>query len=125
MRLFFAIIIAMNSAFVLTDGAEFSFLDRSHKFPDTKEGVLLEHDYTFTNTGDEPLIISEYKVACSCTKITYPEKPVMPGEKGNVHLTFDTNGKYGFQSRKVHITSNASKKPVVISFKVTVIPHNE
>lgn len=125
MRLFFAIIIAMNSAFILTDGAEFSFLDRSHKFPDVTAGVILEHDYSFTNTGDEPLIIADYKVSCSCTKITFPEEPVLPGETGIVHLTFDTNGKYGFQSRKVQITTNASKKPTVISFKVTVIPHNE
>ena len=125
MRLFFAIIIAMNSAFVLTDGAEFSFKERAFKFPDTHEGVLLEHDFAFTNTGDEPLVISKYTVACSCTKITYPEAPVSPGESGIIHLTFDTNGKYGFQSRKVYITSNASKKPLTISFKVTVIPHNE
>lgn len=125
MRLFFAIIIAMNSAFVLTDGAEFSFNDRSIKFPDTHEGIELSHDYPFTNTGDEPLIIEGYEVACSCTKITYPKKPIAPGEKGIVHLTFDTNGKYGFQSRKVHIKTNASKRPTVISFKVTVIPHQE
>lgn len=125
MRLFFAIIIAMNSAFIFTDGAEFSFLDRSYKFPDVTAGVLLEHDYSFTNTGDEPLIISDYKVACSCTKITFPEEPVLPGATGSVHLTFDTEGKFGFQSRKVQISSNASKKPTVISFKVTVIPHNE
>ena len=115
----------MNSAFVLTDGAEFSFLDRKHKFPDTKEGILLKHDFEFTNSGDEPLIISDYKVACSCTKITFPEEPVMPGKSGVVQLTFDTNGKYGFQHRKIYITTNASKKPTVISFKVTVIPQPE
>ena len=125
MRLFFAIIIAMNSAFTLISGAEFSFMDRSYKFPDTAQGVLLEHDFAFTNTGDAPLIISDYKVACSCTKITYPNEPVLPGKKGNIHLTFDTNGKYGFQSRKVEIISNTGKKPTVISFKVTVIPHQE
>lgn len=115
----------MNSAFILRDGAEFSFLDRSHKFPDTPEGHLLEHDYIFTNTGGQPLIISDYKVACSCTKITYPKEPILPGKEGKIHLSFDTNGKYGFQSRKVQIFSNASKKPTVIGFKVTVIPHLE
>ena len=112
----------MNSAFVLTDGAEFSFnTKKSFKFPDTQEGVFLEHDFQFTNTGDEPLIISKYKVACSCTKITYPEEPVLPGQSGTIHLSFDTDGKYGFQHRKIYITTNASKKPTIISFKVTVI----
>ena len=114
----------MNSAFILTGGAEFSFLDRTHKFSDTEAGELLEHDFKFQNTGDEPLIIKSYEVACSCTKITYPKEPILPGKSGIVHLSFDTNGKYGFQSRKVKILSNA-KKPVYIQFKVTVIPHNE
>ena len=111
----------MNSAFILTGGAEFSFEDKSHKFPDTKEGILLKHDFHFQNTGDEPLIIQNYEVACSCTKITYPKQPIAPGGKGVVHLTFDTNGKYGFQSRKVDIYTNASKRAETISFKVTVI----
>jgi Protein of unknown function (DUF1573) len=125
MRLFFAIIIAMNSAFILTDGAEFSFKDRSHKFPDTADGILLKHDYLFTNSGDEPLVIEDYSVACSCTKITFPKEAILPHQTGLIHLSFDTNGKYGFQSRKVSISSNASKKPTVLNFKVTVIPHQE
>ena len=124
MRLFFAIIIATNSAFILTGGAEFSFLDRIHRFNDCEAGVLLEHDFEFTNTGDEPLIINSYKVACSCTKLDFPKSPIAPGHTGIIHLSFDTNGKYGFQSRKVYIHSNVKKK-TVLQFKVTVIPHNE
>ena len=120
MRLFFAIIIALSSAFTFRSGAEFSFLDRNHDFTDAKEGVLLEHDFVFTNSGSLPLIISDYKVACSCTKISFPDKPILPNEKGVVHLSFDTKGKYGFQSRKIELFSNASKK-VKLSFRVFVI----
>lgn len=114
----------MNSAFTFTGGAEFSFIDHSHKFNDMEAGELLEHDFKFQNTGDAPLLIKSYEVACTCTKITFPKEPVLPGESGKIHLTFDTNGKYGFQSRKVKIFSTA-KRPVYIQFKVTVIPHNE
>jgi len=126
MKLFFAIIIALNSAFVCppTDGAEFFFYEHKHKFPDTQQGVLLEHDYHFKNTGKQPLIIHKYEVACSCTKINFPKKPVLPGEEGTIHLTFDTNGKYGYQYRKVMIYSNVGKKPQIISFKVNVIPED-
>ena len=120
MRLFFAIIIALSSAFTLRSGAEFYFLERNHDFTDTKEGVVLEHDFTFKNVGDQPLIISDYNVACTCTKITYPTAPVMPGQEGVVHLTFDTKGKYGFQSRKIELVSNAKKK-VKLSFRVYVV----
>lgn len=120
MRLFFAIIIALSSAFAFKRGAEFSFLDKNHDFTDTQEGVLLEHDFVFTNTGDEPILISGYEVACSCTKLTYPEQPVLPGQKGSLHLSFDTEGKYGFQSRKIKVQSNV-RKDVKLSFRVFVI----
>lgn len=119
MRLFFAIIIALSSAFTFRSGAEFSFLDRNHDFEDVQAGVVLTHDYTFTNTGDEPLLISDYKVACSCTKITFPEKPVLPNQKGVIHMSFDTKGKYGFQSRKIELISNSRKK-VKLTFRVYV-----
>lgn len=120
MRLFFAIIIALSSAFTFRGGAEFSFLDKNHDFTDTVEGVVLSHEYVFTNVGDAPLVVSGYNVACSCTSITFPEKPVMPGQKGNITLRFDTKGKIGFQSRKIEILSNAAHK-VKLSFRVFVL----
>lgn len=122
MRLFFAIIIALSSAFAypLGGGAEFFFSEKNHDFTDTKEGVVLHHDYTFTNSGDQPLLISDYTVACSCTKITFPKTPVNPGDTGKIHLEFDTTGKHGFQSRKIELISN-SKKKARLSFRVFVL----
>lgn len=120
MRLFFAIIIALSSAFTFTGDAEFSFLTKTHDFPDAHEGELLEYDYKFTNTGDKPLIITGFNVACTCTKITWPSTPVMPSEKGAIHLSFDTTGKYGFQNRKIQVLSNASRS-VKLSFRVFVL----
>lgn len=124
MKLFdFAIIIALGSAFIRqpTDGAEFFFEAPKHKFPDTQAGVQLTHDYHFTNVGDEPLIIADYKVACSCTKVDFPKEPVAPGSPGIIKLTFDTTGKYGLQNRKIDLYSNASQNPYSLVFKVYVI----
>ena len=46
MKLFFAItIIVLNSALGLGQVAEFQFKKDSYKFPDTKEGVVLEHEF--------------------------------------------------------------------------------
>ncbi len=121
MRLFFAIIIALSSAFTFTGGAEFSFLDTKHDFPDATEGEVLRHNFVFTNTGTAPLVIADYKVACSCTKIAFPAYPVMPGKSDTLKLTFETAGKYGFQSRKIEVYSNA-KKTAKLSFRVFVNP---
>lgn len=127
MRLFdFAIIIALSSAFICppADGAEFYFKEDRVRFADTEEGAILTHDFTFTNVGNAPLIISDYKVSCSCTKITFPLTPIAPGNTGTIHLSFDTTGKYDYQFRKVEVYSNASKNPYTLSFKVYVIPKN-
>lgn len=123
MELFFAIIIALNSATVCppAEGAEFFFKEHRHKFPDTKEGVLLEHDFVFRNEGTTPLIIKEYRVACSCTKVDFPKGPISPQQEGKIHLSFDTKGKYRFQSRKIQLFSNAGTKPETLSFKVNVV----
>lgn len=120
MRLFFAIIIALSSAFTFTGGAEFSFLAKNHDFTDVNEGQIITHDFEFVNIGDKPLIITGYNVACTCTKITFPSQPVLPNQKGIVHLSFDTKGKFGYQNRKIEILSN-SKKSIKLSFRVFVV----
>jgi len=123
MKLFdFAIIIALSSAFTFTGGAEFYFKENRVRFTDTQEGIVLTHDFEFTNTGDQPLLINSSKVACSCTQVDFPKEPVPPGGKGVIHLKFDTEGKYGLQLRKIELYSNASQSPYVLSFKVNVIP---
>ncbi len=126
MKLYFAIIIvALTSALGFGQEADFSIDKSVHKFPETIEGKLLEHDYIITNDGDIPLIISDYKVDCPCTKVELPKKPILPGESYSMKLSFDTKGKYYFQSRIVYLKANTSKGTHKLRFKVNVIPHNE
>ncbi len=113
----------MCSALTFTGGAEFFFLEKNHDFSDTTEGTVLHYDFTFTNKGDKPLVISGFKVACTCTKITFPNVPILPNEKGIVHLSFDTAGKFGYQNRKIELISNATNS-VKLSFRVFVIAAN-
>ena len=126
MRLFFAIIIiALSSALGFGQEAEFSIDKAVVKFAKTYEGVLLEHQFKITNTGSVPLILSDYKVECSCTKAYLPKNPILPGETYDVKVTFDTKGKYGFQDRIIYLKTNSKKKTEQLRFKVNVIPKNE
>lgn len=111
----------MNTALPLKDGAVFSFVGKTtYKFEDAKEGELLSYVFKFKNTGSRPLIISDYKVACSCTKAIYSKAPVLPGKEGEIEIKFDTNGKYGYQDRVVSIYSNGLNDPVKLRIKVFV-----
>lgn len=124
MRLFFAIIlIALNSALGFGQEAEFSIDKSVHKFPATEQGKMLTHDYMITNTGDEPLIISDYKVSCTCTKAVLPEEPIAPGDTFALQVTFDTKEKYYFQDRTILLVANTKKQIHKIRFKVKVVPN--
>ena len=126
MRLFFAItIIVLNSALGLGQVAEFSFDKTVHKFPDVKEGIVLEHFFIVKNTGQVPLIFSDYKVACACTKVELPTQPILPGEEYKLRVTFDTKGKYYFQDRIIYLKANTKKEEHKLRIKVNVIPVNE
>lgn len=111
----------MSTASPAKDGAVFSFLDKTvFKFPDTQEGKQLSHTFRFKNSGTTPLIISDYKVACSCTKAIYSKEPILPNQESQIEITFDTNGKYGYQDRIISIFSNANKNPIKLRVKVFV-----
>ena len=126
MKLYFAIIIiAFSSAFGFGQTAEFFLKKPVHKFPKTMEGVVLEHDYLIENRGEAPLIISDYKVACTCTKVTLPTEPILPGKTYKLKLTFDTKGKYYFEDRIVYLKTNTKKGTHKLRMKVNVIPAEE
>ncbi len=113
------IFLLINSASAYCQ-AEFSFKKSTIKFPKTKQGAVLKGEYEFTNTGNQPLIISEIKVTCPCTKYEFPKEPIMPGATGVIKVIFDTKDAYGWQDRNLDIYSNAKKNPVKVRFKVQV-----
>lgn len=100
--------------------AKFSVDKSVHKFPKSKEGILLEHHFKVTNTGNVPLIISDYKVACECTKLFLPKKPIAPGETVAIKVTFDTTGKSYFQDRIIYLSTNTKDKEEKLRIKVNV-----
>ncbi len=75
--------------------------------------------FTFTNTGKTPLIISEAHGSCGCTVPTYPKEPIMPGQKAEIKVHYDTH-RVGPFSKSVTVNSNAKNSPVVLRISGTV-----
>lgn len=124
MRTLLVIVLILNSAFCMSQRAEFFVESPTHKFPKTNEGVLLRHQFTVQNKGDSPLVISGFEVACSCTKVNLPG-PIPPGGSAVVTVEFDTNGKYYQQDRIVLLKTNTRRGTEKLRFKVFVIPKDE
>jgi hypothetical protein len=119
------IVIALNSALGFSQEAEFFVKQPTHKFPKTNEGKLLEHTFVVTNTGKSPLVISGYKVECTCTKAFLPKEPILPGKSGVIKITFDSEGKAFYQDRIIYLETNTKRKTEKIRFKVYVEPKAE
>ena len=83
------------------------FAVETYDFGTIKQGEKVTYDFTFVNTGKEPLIITEARGSCGCTVPQFPKEPIAKGGKGKIHVVFDSTGKLNMQDKTVTITSNA------------------
>jgi hypothetical protein len=77
--------------------------------------------FVFTNNGTEPLIIKNAKGSCGCTVPTWPREPIGPGETAEIGVKYATN-RVGAFTKTITLTTNASKKPVILTVKGKVNP---
>ncbi len=83
-----------------------SFDETEFNFGTVTDGEVVEHTFTFKNTGDEPLIISDARGSCGCTVPDWPKEPIAQGKEGKVTVRFDSKRKVGDRRQKVTITAN-------------------
>lgn len=77
--------------------------------------------FTFTNTGNDILIVARVYSTCGCTIPKKPEAPIQPGEKGEIEVKYDTK-RPGPIRRTITVYSNASQVPQSLKIKGTVKP---
>lgn len=71
--------------------------------------------FSFTNEGDAPLVINQAVASCGCTVPSYTKKPVLPGEKGEMKVTYNGAGKFpGHFKKTITIRTNGTPEMVRI-----------
>lgn len=105
------------------NGPVITFEKKVHDFGDIVQGDKVEQTFTFTNTGNEPLIITNVQVTCGCTTPKgWPRDPIAAGGKGEITIAFNSAGKSGRQNKVVTIVSNAANADgAQISFTTNVL----
>jgi hypothetical protein len=98
------------------------FQSTDHDFGTINEGDVVEHTFSFVNTGAAPLIIQNAQPSCGCTVPDWTKDPIPPGGKGYVRAKFDSNGKPNVQNKSITVTANTWPKQTVIRFKAMVTP---
>ncbi len=102
-------------------GAVLLFETMEHDFGEIRQkGGDVSCEFRFTNAGTAPLVIVDAQTSCTCTKASYSRKPVPPGGKGVVKVTYEPGKKEtGVFYKAIQIYSNAhgGRQAVVIRGK--------
>jgi Protein of unknown function (DUF1573) len=96
------------------------FDEMAYAWGKIKEGEKMTHNFKFTNTGTNDLIISDARGSCGCTVPEWPKEPIKAGKSGELKVIFDSKGKVGEQSKTVTVTANTEPANTVIMIKGTV-----
>jgi hypothetical protein len=95
------------------NGPEISFEKTVHDYGTIPFGGNGVCTFKFTNTGKEPLILSQPQSSCGCTVPTWPKEPVLPGDSEEIQVTYNTK-RAGPINKTVTIRSNAKTNTVVL-----------
>ena len=105
------------------DKAEINFKEKEHDFGYIAEnGGKVSCEFEFTNTGKAPLIIIDAVASCGCTKPEFPKKPLQPGEKGVIKVTYNPKGRPGPFRKDIRVRTNAGSKRVTLIICGSVNP---
>lgn len=96
--------------------------ESSFDFGNIKKGDKVEHVYEVTNTGTNPLVISEVKPGCGCTAGDFTKEPILPGKKGKVTLHFDSSNFDGNVNKYADVFANVEKAPIKLTFTANIQP---
>lgn len=100
---------------------EMSFDDLQFDFGDISQGTHVDHLFTFTNTGDAPLVITNARSSCGCTIPEYTREAVAPGEKGELLVKFDGSGR-GTVNKTITLSTNTEEGSERLRIKANVQP---
>lgn len=96
------------------------------EFGDVVNGTIVSKDILVENSGDSPLIIEDVSTSCGCTTAAVEPKTISPGERGILHIEFDSGAHgpemEGIIMRQVFLKTNDPKKTeVMVEFSANVV----
>ena len=95
--------------------------ETEHDFGRIIEGETVSYSFNFKNAGKSDLIIADVSTSCGCAVPSYPKTPVRPGESGSIKITFNSNGKRGYQSKNILVVANTQPNTTLMIIKAQVV----
>lgn len=84
-----------------------AFEHQEYDFGSIQQGEIVSYTFTYTNSGENDLVVYTVETDCGCTVPKYGTKPLKPNEKGEIEVQFNSSGYRGNQIKKVRMYINS------------------
>jgi hypothetical protein len=103
-------------------GPILTFTEIFHDFKQIRQDEVVDYTFTFKNTGDQPLMITDIKIPCGCTTPEFSKEPVLPGKEAKVKVTFNPVGQPKGEFRKTLVVhSNMPGREPMLLIKGEIV----
>lgn len=100
------------------------FTETAHDFGKVPQGPQIQYNFKFKNNGNAPLTIEKVQTSCGCTGATVGDKKeYAKGEEGQILVTFNTQGREGFQEKTLVVYSNDPENEKVLKITCEIDPN--
>jgi hypothetical protein len=118
LKRYFIGLFLLGFAFFANAQADAKFKEIVHDFGEVESGSdTLWYEFSYTNTGNEPLEIRDVKTSCDCTLAEWPKTPLQPGKTAIIRGGFKTEGKSGVFEKNIIVILNTSPATNVLTIK--------
>lgn len=118
----FALPVAAQRRSEKKSGARIEFRSSEHNFGQISErGKKVAHSFEFANTGTSPLVITRASVTCKCIDITFSKKPVPPGEKAVITITYNPRKQEGVFYKVIQVFTNTPEERHMVTVRGEVV----
>lgn len=94
-----------------------------HDFGSLQEGEKPTYTFVFSNVGDQPVRLVHVRPSCGCTAPSYSTEAVAPGQRGEVVVEYDSEGRPGPFSKTIDVEAEGAEQAhTTLRIVGTVVP---
>lgn len=82
----------------------------------------VSHTFTGENRSDRPLVLLDVVTSCGCTVPSFSKRPILPGQKTEITVTFDPANRPGIFEKSLAVYSSERRKIATLCVRGQVTP---
>lgn len=122
MKKYFAVLVVMLTVTSMSFAQKgvMKFKEETRNFGKIEQGKPVTQEFVFTNTGTDPIVITNVSASCGCTTPSYTKDPVLPKKTGSIKATYNAAAMGSF-NKSITVFSNAESPSLTLFLKGEVV----